>query len=166
MHYFIFSGQRSTSPENQCIIFIIVVIVLVQTSSSCPSNPSFDTLCMGQFFSTPTPRPQPEQAHQPSSQSGTSPSSAQQPSDQPCSMAHTLSSIPSSPPPSNHPVGPVHPTSSCLPPLYPPSQSRKEIAILSTQAKKMLAAKRAERRHLKRKRRLEAPFPPTQPATR
>ena len=166
MHYFIFSVQRSTSPENKCIIFITVVIVLVQTSSSCSPNPSFDTLCMGQFFRTPPPRPQPELAHQPSSQSGTSPSSAQQTSDQPCNMGHTLLAISSSPPLSNHPVGPVHPTSSCLPPLYPPSQSRKEIAILSTQVKKMLAAKRAERRQLKRKRRLEAPFPPTQPATR
>lgn len=37
--------------------------------------------------------------------------------------------------------------------------------ILSAEAKRMLAAKRAERRQLKRKRDLEAPFPPSQPAT-
>ena len=153
-------------PSREISALLFIIIILIQTSFSSPLNPSFDALNMGQFFSTPRPRPQPEQAHEPLSQSGTSPSSAQQPFDQPSSMGHTLSAIPSSDPPSHHPVGPVHPTPSSLPPLYPPSKFRKEIMILSTEAKKMLAAKRAERRHQKRKRRLEAAILPLQPATR
>ena len=121
---------------------------------------------MGQFNSTPRPRPQPEQAHQSSSKLETSPSAPQRPFDQPSSIGHTISAMPSSPPSSDHPVGPVHPTPSSLPPLYPPLQFQGEIAILSTQAKEILAvkkakkAKKAERRKLKRRRRLETPFSP------
>ena len=138
-----------------------------QTLSSHPPKPSFDTISMGQLNSTPHPWLQPEQFHQSSSQLETSSSAPQRPFDEPSSMGHTIPAMPSSPPLSNHPVEPVHPTPSSLPPLYPPSQFRGEIAIHSIQEKEMLAAKKAkkaERRKLKRRRRLETPFRPLSPA--
>ena len=149
--FFLVSKNTPNPSRNICIIFITISI----QTSSYPQKPSFDTISMGQLYSTPPPGPQPEQAHQSSSQLENLSSAPQRPFDQPSSIGHTVSAMPSSPPLSNHPVGPIHPTPSSLPPLYPPSQFRGEIAILSIQAKEMLAAKRAQKAKRRQRHRIK-----------
>lgn len=110
---------------------------------------------MDQICSSKLPHHQPEHPHEFPTQTTTFPSTPPQLFSQSNSMECNPSAISSSPPPLYYPIEFIHSTSS-------PSLFQGTIATPSTQARKELAARRTERRRVKRNLRLEARSTPLQ----